>query len=304
MIIEDLAKLTTESININTTNIDRVSTINMITLINEEDKKVALAIEKVKEEIAKAVDIIAERLMEGGRLIYVGAGTSGRLGILDASECPPTYGVDENLVMGIIAGGKSAMFKAIEGAEDNSELGKEDLIKIKLNEKDVICGIAASGRTPYVIGAMRYGREIGATVLSLNMNKNSEMNRYAEVSISVEVGPETIMGSTRMKSGTAQKMVLNMLSTGAMIKMGKVYGNLMIDVQPLNEKLKIRAKRIVKLATGASDEVIERILEVTKYNVKVTILTIKSGLPIEEAKKLLQKHRGYIAKALEEINIK
>ncbi len=304
MIIEDLAKLTTESININTTNIDRVSTINMITLINEEDKKVALAIEKVKEEIAKAVDIIAERLMEGGRLIYVGAGTSGRLGILDASECPPTYGVDENLVMGIIAGGKSAMFKAIEGAEDNSELGKEDLIKIKLNEKDVICGIAASGRTPYVIGAMRYGREIGATVLSLNMNKNSEMNRYAEVSISVEVGPETIMGSTRMKSGTAQKMVLNMLSTGAMIKMGKVYGNLMIDVQPLNEKLKIRAKRIVKLATGASDEVIERILEVTKYNVKVTILTIKSGLPIEEAEKLLQKHRGYIAKALEEINIK
>ncbi|MPN22521.1 N-acetylmuramic acid 6-phosphate etherase [bioreactor metagenome] len=206
--------------------------------------------------------------------------------------------------MGIIAGGKSAMFKAIEGAEDNSELGKEDLIKIKLNEKDVICGIAASGRTPYVIGAMRYGREIGAKVLSLNMNKNSEMNRYAEISISVEVGPETIMGSTRMKSGTAQKMVLNMLSTGAMIKMGKVYGNLMVDVQPSNEKLKIRAKRIVKLATGASDEVIERILEVTKYNVKGTILAIKSGLSIEEAEKLLQKHRGYIAKALEEINVK
>lgn len=304
MIIEDLAKLTTESININTTNIDRVSTFHMITLINEEDKKVALAIEKVKEEIAKAVDIITKKLMEGGRLIYVGAGTSGRLGILDASECPPTYGVEENLVMGIIAGGKSAMFKAIEGAEDNSEMGKEDLIEIKLNEKDIICGIAASGRTPYVIGAMKYGREIGATVLSLTMNKNSEMNRYAEVSISVEVGPETIMGSTRMKSGTAQKMVLNMLSTGAMIKLGKVYGNLMVDVQPSNEKLIKRAKRIVKLATGASDEVIERILELTKYNVKVTILTIKSGLPIEETEKLLKKHRGYIAKALEEINIK
>lgn len=304
MIIEDLAKLTTESININTTNIDRVSTFHMITLINEEDKKVALAIEKVKEEIAKAVDIIAKKLMEGGRLIYVGAGTSGRLGILDASECPPTYGVEENLVMGIIAGGKSAMFKAIEGAEDNSEMGKEDLIEIKLNEKDVICGIAASGRTPYVIGAMKYGREIGATVLSLTMNKNSEMNRYAEVSISVEVGPETIMGSTRMKSGTAQKMVLNMLSTGAMIKLGKVYGNLMVDVQPSNKKLIKRAKRIVKLATGASNEVIERILELTKYNVKVTILTIKSGLTIEETEKLLKKHRGYIAKALEEINIK
>ena len=304
MIIEDLAKLTTESININTTNIDRVSTFHMITLINEEDKKVALAIEKVKEEIAKAVDIIAKKLMEGGRLIYVGAGTSGRLGILDASECPPTYGVEENLVMGIIAGGKSAMFKAIEGAEDNSEMGKEDLIEIKLNEKDVVCGIAASGRTPYVIGAMKYGREIGATVLSLTMNKNSEMNRYAEVSISVEVGPETIMGSTRMKSGTAQKMVLNMLSTGAMIKLGKVYGNLMVDVQPSNKKLIKRAKRIVKLATGASDEVIERILELTKYNVKVTILTIKSGLTIEETEKLLKKHRGYIAKALEEINIK
>ncbi|WP_291574167.1 N-acetylmuramic acid 6-phosphate etherase [Clostridium sp. UBA4548] len=304
MIIEDLAKLTTESININTTNIDRVSTFHMITLINEEDKKVALAIEKVKEEIAKAVDIIAKKLMEGGRLIYVGAGTSGRLGILDASECPPTYGVEENLVMGIIAGGKSAMFKAIEGAEDNSEMGKEDLIEIKLNEKDVVCGIAASGRTPYVIGAMKYGREIGATVLSLTMNKNSEMNRYAEVSISVEVGPETIMGSTRMKSGTAQKMVLNMLSTGAMIKLGKVYGNLMVDVQPSNKKLIKRAKRIVKLATGASNEVIERILELTKYNVKVTILTIKSGLTIEETEKLLKKHRGYIAKALEEINIK
>lgn len=301
MKMENLNKLTTEDRNQNTMNIDKANTIDMVTLINEEDKKVAIAIEKEKEYIAEAIDVIAERLEKGGRLIYVGAGTSGRLGILDASECPPTYGVDPNLVQGVIAGGYSAIFKAVEGAEDDINLGREDLIKIYVNEKDIICGIAASGRTPYVIGAMKYGREVGAVVLALTMNKNSEMNNYADISISVEVGPEVIMGSTRMKAGTAQKMVLNMLSTGAMIKLGKVYENLMVDMQPSNNKLKIRAERIVKLATKASEKRINTVLEETSYNVKLAIFIIETGLPIKDAEELLRVHHGYIAKALEEV---
>ncbi|MBZ4662745.1 MAG: N-acetylmuramic acid 6-phosphate etherase [Caloramator sp.] len=296
----NLANLTTESINPNTKDIDRVSTLDMVTMINEEDKKVAFAIEKEKESIAKAIDLIAERLLEGGRLIYVGAGTSGRLGILDASECPPTFGVDYDLVQGVIAGGNTAMFKAVEGAEDDEELGRKDMIEKNLNGKDVVCGIAASGRTPYVIGAMKYAKEIGALTIAVNMNKKSIMNEYADVAISVEVGPEVIMGSTRMKAGTAQKMILNMLSTGTMIKLGKVYQNLMVDVQASNKKLYERAKRIVKIATGEDDLVIETILDKTDYNVKLSILMIKTGLTKEEAKRLLEKNRGYIIKALKE----
>lgn len=303
MELQDLAKLSTEGRNPSTLNIDRVSTLDMITLINEEDKKIAIAVEKEKEQIAKAVDVIAERMLQGGRLIYVGAGTSGRLGILDASECPPTYGVSFDLVQGIIAGGNTAIFKAVEGAEDSMALGREDVMKIKLSKEDIICGIAASGRTPYVIGAMKYGREVGAVVLAVNMNKESEMAEYADIPISIEVGPEVIMGSTRMKAGTAQKMVLNMLSTGAMIKLGKVYGNLMVDVQPSNEKLRVRARRIVKLATEADDEIINRTLEETAYNVKLSILIIETGLSIIEGRKLLEKHKGYIAKALEDVKI-
>jgi len=303
MELQDLAKLSTEGRNPSTLNIDRVSTLDMITLINEEDKKVAIAVEKEKEQIAKAVDVIAERMLQGGRLIYVGAGTSGRLGILDASECPPTYGVSFDLVQGVIAGGNTAIFKAVEGAEDSMTLGREDVMKIKLSKKDIICGIAASGRTPYVIGAMKHGREIGAAVLAVTMNKESEMANYADIPISIEVGPEVIMGSTRMKAGTAQKMVLNMLSTGAMIKLGKVYGNLMVDVQPSNEKLRVRARRIVKLATEANDEIINRTLEEAAYNVKLSILSIETGLSIIEARKFLEKHKGYIAKALEDVKI-
>lgn len=303
MELQDLAKLSTEGRNPNTLNIDRVSTLDMITLMNEEDKKVAIAVEKEKEQIAKAVDVIAERMLKGGRLIYVGAGTSGRLGILDASECPPTYGVSFDLVQGIIAGGNTAIFKAVEGAEDSMALGREDVMEIKLSKEDIICGIAASGRTPYVIGAMKYGREVGAAVLAVTMNKESEMAEYADIPISIEVGPEVIMGSTRMKAGTAQKMVLNMLSTGAMIKLGKVYGNLMVDVQPSNEKLRVRARRIVKLATEADDEIINKTLEETAYNVKLSILIIETGLSIIEARKLLEKHKGYIAKVLEDVKI-
>jgi N-acetylmuramic acid 6-phosphate etherase len=286
MEVESLSKMVTEGINPDTVNIDRVSTYDMLTMINEEDKKVAFAVEKVKESIAKAVDLTAERLLKGGRLIYMGAGTSGRLGVLDASECPPTFGVDFDLVKGIIAGGNSAIFKAVEGAEDSEELGKK--------------GIAASGRTPYVIGGMKYGKEVGAGVLSITMNSESEMASIADIDISIMVGPEVIMGSTRMKAGTAQKMVLNMISTGTMIKLGKVYGNLMIDLQASNDKLVARAKRILILATGVSLEEAEKVLNETSYDVKLSIVMIKTGLDKKLCIKLLENNRGYVQKAIEE----
>ncbi|MTK12764.1 MAG: N-acetylmuramic acid 6-phosphate etherase [Clostridiaceae bacterium] len=298
MKVERLSKLVTEGINPNTTNIDDVSTLEMIEMINEEDKKVAEAVGKAKLNIAKAVDVIADRLSQGGRLIYVGAGTSGRLGILDASECPPTYGVDSELVQGIIAGGYDAILKAVEGAEDDRELGKKDLIDRNVGPLDVICGIAASGRTPYVIGAMEYGKKVGAAVLCVTMNPESEMAALAEIPITVVVGPEVVMGSTRMKSGTAQKLLLNMHSTGTMIKLGKVYGNLMVDVQCSNEKLAARAKRIVKLATDADYETIEKTLQIANNDVKLSIVMIKTGLDKETAKELLEGHNGYIKKAL------
>jgi N-acetylmuramic acid 6-phosphate etherase len=212
--------------------------------------------------------------------------------------------VDAELVQGIIAGGHTAIFKAVEGAEDDAEQGKKDLIAKGVNAKDVICGIAASGRTPYVIGAMNYEKEAGAAVISLTMSEGSEMSKLADIPIEVVVGPEVIMGSTRMKSGTAQKMVLNMLSTGAMIKLGKVYGNLMVDVQTSNEKLRVRAKRIVKLATEADDKTIEKKLQETEQNVKLAITLIKTGLSLEEGRKLLSNHNGIIAKALEEFEYK
>jgi len=297
--IEILSKLVTEARNEKTINIDNVSTLEMIEMINEEDKKVPEAVGKAKESIAKAVDIIAERLASGGRLIYIGAGTSGRLGILDASECPPTYGVSDEMVQAIIAGGQTAILKEVEGVEDSKELGKEDLTLINLTNKDVVCGIAASGRTPYVIGAMEYGRQVGASVICITVNPKSEMVTLADVPITVEVGPEVIMGSTRMKSGTAQKLVLNMLSTGAMIKLGKVYSNLMVDVQSTNEKLVARAKKIVKLATDADYETIAKVLKVTNNDVKLSILIIKTGLSRERAEKILKKSNGYVKRALE-----
>jgi N-acetylmuramic acid 6-phosphate etherase len=298
MKIENLAKLVTEGRNPNTMEIDSVSTIEMVEMINEEDKKVAIAVGEAKESIAKAIDLIAERLARGGRLIYIGAGTSGRLGILDASECPPTYGVSHELVQGIIAGGHTAIFKAVEGAEDDSELAKKDLMENDLNQNDVVCGIAASGRTPYVIGGMSYAKEIGAGVVCVTMNPESEMARIAEAPISVVVGPEVIMGSTRMKAGTAQKLVLNMLSTGAMIKLGKVYGNLMVDVKASNKKLYARAKRITMMATGETEEAVEKVLRQTDMNVKLSILMIMTGLDKDSAEKLLEENKGYVQKAI------
>lgn len=301
MEIENLSKLITEERNPNTMNIDNVSTLEMIEMINEEDKKVAKAVGKEKESIAKAVDLIADKLSKGGRLIYIGAGTSGRLGILDASECPPTYGVSPDLVQGVIAGGYAAMFKAIEGAEDDSELAIKDLKEKNLTCKDVVCGIAASGRTPYVIGGMKYAKSLGAAVICITMNPKSEMAKLADIPISVIVGPEVIMGSTRMKAGTAQKMVLNMLTTGAMIKLGKVYSNLMVDVKASNKKLYARAKRITMLATGEKEETVSNILKETNFDVKLSILMLKTGLTKEKAQKLLNENNGYISKAIKSL---
>jgi N-acetylmuramic acid 6-phosphate etherase len=291
--------MVTEGRNPDTMDIDKLDTVGIIALINEEDKKVACAVEGVKEDIARAVDVISDRLSRGGRLIYIGAGTSGRLGIVDASECPPTFGVDFEMVQGVIAGGKGAIFKSVEGAEDSWELGKKDLIEEKLAPGDVVCGIAASGRTPYTIGGMKYAKEIGAAVVCITMNPESEMAKIADYPISVIVGPEVIMGSTRMKAGTAQKMVLNMLTTATMIKLGKVYSNLMVDVKASNEKLLARAKRIVMMAADVEEDIARAALEESNYDVKLAIFILKTGLGKDDAKKVLDQHKGYIQKAID-----
>lgn len=297
----DLGELLTETININTKNIDNVSTIDMVKMFNSEDKKVPKEIEKNLDKIAEAIDVIYEKIKKGGRLIYIGAGSSGRLGILDASECPPTYGVSDELVQGLIAGGKDAMFKAKEGAEDSYDLAVEDLINKNLSSKDIVVGIAASGRTPYVIGGLKYANKVGAFTISLSCNQNSKISELSKIDISILVGPEVITGSTRLKSGTAQKLVLNMLSTGTMIKLGKVYGNLMVDIKATNEKLIERAKNIVCEATGITRNIAEDVLLKTNYDVKLAIFMIISGLEIEESRKKLEKHGGYIAKSLKDI---
>ena len=294
----DLSKMVTEKRNSNTKDIDKVSTLEMVKKINCEDKLVACAVEKELPQIAEALDKIADAMNNGGRLIYCGAGTSGRLGILDASECPPTYGVSSELVQGIIAGGIEAIFKAKEGAEDSKELCVEDLNNMNFTNKDVLVGIAASGRTPYVIGGLEYANSIGAVTVGVTCNPQSEIASVAKIAISPVVGPEVITGSTRMKAGTAQKMVLNMLSTGAMVRTGKVYGNLMVDVKATNEKLVERAKHIVMEATEVDREKAEAVLEETNYDVKLSILMIMANLSKEEGKELLEKNNGYIAKAL------
>ncbi len=297
----DLEKLTTESRNQNTLDIDKVSTLEMVKKINNEDKKVAEAVEAELPKIAEAIDGIVKGMHKGGRLIYIGAGTSGRLGILDASECPPTYGVSEELVQGIIAGGQEAIFRAKEGAEDSRELAVEDLKAKALNENDTVVGLAASGRTPYVIGGLEYANEIGALTVAVTCNADSEVSKAAKVSIAPVVGAEVVTGSTRLKSGTAQKLVLNMLSTGVMIKLGKVYGNLMVDVRATNAKLVERAKKIVCEATGIDREESEQFLIETNFDVKLSIFMILSKLNKNEAKNILDNNNGYIAEALKSI---
>ncbi|MBM6615914.1 N-acetylmuramic acid 6-phosphate etherase [Desemzia sp. RIT804] len=294
----NLDKLTTETRNHGTMNLDELSTKEVVQLMNEEDKKVAYAVEKELAAISKVAEAIVESFKKGGRLIYMGAGTSGRLGVLDAAECVPTFSVDPSMVQGLIAGGMKAMTVAVEGAEDSQTLGKEDLQAIQLNENDVVLGIAASGRTPYVIGALTYAKEVGAVTASLSCNKNSEISKYAELPIEVEVGPEILTGSTRLKSGTAQKLVLNMLSTSSMIGIGKVYQNLMVDVKPSNEKLVERSKRIIMQATDCSYEVAAEAFDAAEQQVKVAIVMVLTNTAKEEAQHKLTEAKGFVRKTM------
>ncbi|HIF9060155.1 TPA: N-acetylmuramic acid 6-phosphate etherase [Photobacterium damselae] len=294
----DLSQLVTESRNQASNAIDTLSTLDMVTVINQEDQKVALAVEKTLPEVALAVDAIADAFMAGGRLIYMGAGTSGRLGILDASECPPTYGSNPNQVVGLIAGGHKAILKAVENAEDNRELAEQDLQNLGLTENDVVVGIAASGRTPYVIGGMKYAHSIGAQVVAISCNPQSEMTKIADIAITPVVGAEVITGSSRMKAGTAQKLVLNMLTTGAMIRTGKVFGNLMVDVEATNAKLIQRQTNIVMQATDCDVAQAEEALSACDRHCKTAILMILAGLDAEQAKKQLANHNGFIRSAL------
>ncbi|MPL80257.1 N-acetylmuramic acid 6-phosphate etherase [bioreactor metagenome] len=281
----ELNKIATEQSNERSKNIDKTSTLEMLTIINEEDKEVPRAIARILPQIAVAVDCIAERLKRGGRLFYIGAGTSGRLGILDAAECPPTYSTDPEMVQGIIAGGYAAIFKAQEGAEDSEEMARTDLKAKKIQETDVVVGLTASGRTPYVIGGLKYALECGAATIGITCTNNAETTPWTQIQLTALVGPEVVTGSTRMKAGTAQKLILNMLSTGTMIKLGKVYGNLMIDVKASNKKLEERALRIVMKATNCDRKVAKIALEKSEGSARAAVLMILSDLNPEEAKK-------------------
>lgn len=296
----NLSQWMTESQNGASADIDTLSTIDMLTLINQEDQKVALAVEQQLPNIANAVDIIADAFLHSGRLIYMGAGTSGRLGILDASECPPTFGTPPDLVQGLIAGGYQAVFRPIENAEDNAQSGECDLQEIGFSNRDVLVGIAASGRTPYVIAGMNYARSVGAKVIAVVCNPQSVMAQVADIAICTVVGPEVVTGSSRLKAGTAQKLVLNMLTTGAMIRTGKVYGNLMVDVQASNAKLVQRQVDIVVAATGASVAQAQSALDMSNRHCKTAIVMILLNISLEEATKSLTRHHGFIRDVLNE----
>ena len=290
----ELSRLDTEQRNEKSANIDRMSTLEMATLINDEDHRCAEAVRKVLPEIAQAIDLIDRQLKAGGRLFYAGAGTSGRLGVLDAAECPPTYGVDPGLVVALIAGGDSAFIKAVEGAEDSRELGEADLKAHDFSARDALVGIAASGRTPYVIGAMDYARSLGAPVMALTCCAASELSRHADVTMAPIPGPEVITGSSRMKSGTCQKLVLNMLSTCVMVKAGKVYGNLMVDVKATNEKLVDRALRIVMNAAHVTRDEARAALDQCGWSCKTAIVMLLKGLTADEANEDLRRTDGHI----------
>lgn len=297
-LLQDLAKLASEGRNPDTLNIDKLDTLELLTTINAQDQHVPIAVAKVLPAIAAAVDAIVVAFQQGGRLIYMGAGTSGRLGVLDASECPPTFSVPADMVIGLIAGGPEAMFRAQEGAEDNVELGAEDLRQLTLTQKDVVVGIAASGRTPYVLGGLAYAREMGATTVALACNSSSAIGRLADIAIEPNVGPEVITGSTRLRSGTAQKLVLNMLSTASMIRIGKVYQNLMVDLHASNFKLAARALRIVMQATDATEAQATAALQAADNQVKLAILMLLSGLDKAVATVRLEQHQGVLGKAV------
>ncbi|MFK3881074.1 N-acetylmuramic acid 6-phosphate etherase [Pantoea agglomerans] len=295
----DLSQMITEGRNPASQNIDELSTEAMLRVINDEDKKVALAVEAIVPQIAAAVDAICAAFQAGGRLIYCGAGTSGRLGILDASECPPTFGTPREQVIGLIAGGHTAILQAVENAEDNREQGAQDLKDIRFSRHDVLVGIAASGRTPYVLGALAYANELGATTVSLTCNPGSAMSQVAAIALTPVVGPEVVTGSSRMKAGTAQKLVLNMLTTGSMIRSGKVYGNLMVDVEATNQKLVQRQVNIVMQATDCGEATASAALTACGGHCKTAILMVLADLAADEAKALLSQHQGFIRQALQ-----
>lgn len=298
-LLQTLSTLITEQRNPNSMNVDSLSALEIVQLMNQEDKQVPLAIEKCLPQIAQAVERIVVAFQQGGRLVYIGAGTSGRLGVLDASECPPTFGVSPEMVKGIIAGGERALRHPIEGAEDSKAQAVVDLQTIHFSSKDVLVGIAASGRTPYVIGALEYAKSLGSVTVSIASNPNSAMANIVDIAIDTVVGPEVLTGSSRLKSGTAQKLVLNMLTTASMILMGKCYQNLMVDVQASNEKLKARAIRIVMQATDCDKALAEETLKQADQNAKLAIMMILSGLDRAQAEALLEKHQGKLQLALE-----
>ena len=297
-LLQTLSTLITEQRNPNSMHVDSLSALEIVQLMNDEDKQVPLAIEKCLPQIAQAVERIVAAFQQGGRLVYIGAGTSGRLGVLDASECPPTFGVSPEMVKGIIAGGERALRHPIEGAEDSKMQAVVDLQTIQFSSKDVLVGIAASGRTPYVIGALEYAKSLGSVTVSIASNPNSAMANIVDIAIDTVVGPEVLTGSSRLKSGTAQKLVLNMLTTASMILMGKCYQNLMVDVQASNEKLKARAIRIVMQATDCDKALAEETLKQADQNAKLAIMMILSGLDRAQAEALLEKHQGKLQLAL------
>jgi N-acetylmuramic acid 6-phosphate etherase len=298
-LLSELNRLVSEERNPRTMEIDLQSTADILRSINQEDRLVPEAVARVIPEITAAVDRIVSAFGKGGRLVYMGAGTSGRLGVLDASECPPTFGVPAGMVVGLIAGGPDALVMATEGAEDNADDGVAALKDIGLTGNDVVVGIAVSGRTPYVIGGLNFARQIGATTVALSCNPDSAIAEIAEISIAPIVGPEVLTGSTRMKSGTAQKLVLNMLTTASMIRIGKIYQNLMVDLHPSNEKLVARAVRIVIQGTGCTEQEAEQVLERSGNDVKLAILMAATGLPVDPAKSALAAAGGFLRKAIE-----
>ncbi|WP_400161886.1 N-acetylmuramic acid 6-phosphate etherase [Brevibacillus sp. TJ4] len=297
---DNLYQLQTEMRNAASERLDEMSALEIVTLMNEEDEKVARAVRQVLPEIAQAVELIVSAMERGGRLLYFGAGTSGRLGVLDASECPPTYGTEPSLVRGIIAGGPVALSEAVEGAEDSLELGYEDVERAAVSARDVVVGIAASGRTPYVRGALEAAKSRGAKIVSLSCNPTPEISHGVDVSINVVVGPEVVAGSTRLKAGTATKMVLNMLTTASMVQLGKVYGNLMVNVQATNQKLQERAKRIIMQVTGVDYGEAEKLIAAAAGDVRVAIVMQKTGVSHEEALRRIARAQGKVRLAIEQ----
>jgi N-acetylmuramic acid 6-phosphate etherase len=295
----DLSSLNTERPNPATANLDQLPTLQLVEIINREDAQVAAAVAQALPQIAETIDRAAERMRRGGRLIYFGAGTSGRLGVLDASECPPTFSAPPGLVVGIMAGGDKALRSSVEEVEDQAEAGAADLQAIQLSALDTAVGLTASGRTPYVLGGLRYARSIGALAVGLACNRPAELSAVAEIAILAPVGSEVLSGSTRLKSGTAQKMILNMLSTGVMVRLGKTYGNLMIDLRPTNGKLRVRAARLLCQAGGIDETRAQALLEASSWEVKTALVMAKLGCHAEEARRRLAEAGGFVRKVIE-----